>query len=244
MRARFYYDKFHNLLYAFDNANYNSRNLPSSFISPYDDDTYDAVTDVGARIGRRQTVKGSFYFKDDTHREGNVGEPARTFRDQTYSFGFQDTVQIGSRTSAILGFSADHLDVLNAQNLVAGAVLPFSRSNVWAYNPQAGLFHVLTDSAKIRFTYARKTRLPTIKDRYSYQMGQAIPNPDLREERSDNFEVGYTQLLGAQTFVEVAAFQSNVSNPTQRFFVQPNVFHCGIWEKRATWVRSSALEHR
>ena len=39
-------------------------------------------------------------------------------------------------------------------------------------------------------------------------MGQAIPNPDLREERSDNLEVGYTQLMGLRTVVEVAPAQS------------------------------------
>jgi hypothetical protein len=73
-------------------------------------------------------------------------------------------------------------------------VRPFPRNNVWAYNPQAGLFYALTESGKAHFTYARKTRLPTIKDRFSYRMGQAVPNPDLREERSDNLEAGYTQV--------------------------------------------------
>lgn len=224
IRARFYYDKFNNLINAFDNANYNSQTLPSSFISPYDDDTYGTTTEFGTKIFGRQTVRLSLYFKDDTHREGNLGEPTRTFRDQSYSFGFQDTISLGSRTSAILGFSADHLEVLNAQNFVSGVVSPFPKNNVWAYNPQVGLFHALTESAKLHFTFARKTRLPTIKDRYSYRMGQAVPNPDLREERSDNLEVGYSQILGRRTFLETALFQSNVSNSTQRFFVQPNVF--------------------
>ncbi|MCL4783497.1 MAG: TonB-dependent receptor [Bryobacterales bacterium] len=224
VRARLYYDKFDNVIYAYDNDRYNSQTRPSSFISPYDDDTYGTSTEFGSKVGRRHTVKASFYFKDDTHREGNLGEPQRTFRDQTYSFGAQDTILIASRTTAIVGFSADHLDVLNAQNIVSGAVQPFPRNNVWSYNPQAGIFHALTDSGKLHFTYARKTRLPTIKERYSYRMGQAIPNPDLREERSDNFEVGYSQLVGLRTFLEVAIFQSEVSNSTQRFYVAPNLY--------------------
>mgnify|MGYP003880398577 CR=1 FL=1 len=33
-----------------------------------------------------------------------------------------------------------------------------------------------------------------------------------------------THLLGRRTFVEAALFRSDVSNSTQRFFVQPNVF--------------------
>lgn len=223
-RARFYYDKFNNVIRAYDNANYNTQTLPSSFISPYDDDTYGTTSDFGTKLGKWQTVKLSLYFKDDTHREGNVGEPERAFRDQTYSFGFQDTIQIATRTSAILGFSADHLDVLNAENYVSPAILPFPKNNVWAYNPQIGLFHALTESAKIHFTYAHKTRLPTIKDRYSYRLGQAVPNPDLREERSDHFELGYSQLIGTRSYLEAAVFRSNISNSTQRFYVQPNVY--------------------
>lgn len=226
VRARFYYDKFNNLLYSYDNANYNTQTLGSSFISQYDDDTYGTTTEFGTKLGSRQSIKGSFYFKDDTHREANVGEPWRTFRDQSYSFGLQDTIQISSRMTAILGFSADHLDVLNAQNYIPATrtVQPFPKKNIWAYNPQAGVFYMVSESGKVHFTYARKTRLPTIKDRYSYRMGQAMPNPDLKEERSDNLEIGYTQILGTRSTVEVNLFQSNVSNSTQRFFVQPNVF--------------------
>lgn len=76
----------------------------------------------------------------------------------------------------------------------------------------------------MHFTFARKTRLPTIKDRYSYRLGQAIPNPDLLEERANNWEAGITHLLGRRTFFEASLFRSDVSNSTQRFFVQPNVF--------------------
>ena len=224
LRARLYYDKFNNLIKAYDNNCYCTQTLGSSFISPYDDDTYGTILEAGTRALARQTVKTSFYFKDDTHREGNLGEPMRSFRDQSWSFGFEDTVRITRRASAILGFSADHLQVLNAENFTAGQVLPFTKRDVWAYNPQAGLFYALSESSKLHFTFARKTRLPTIKDRYSYRMGQAIPNPDLREERSNNWELGYTRLLGLRTFLEANLFRSDVSNSTQRFFVQPNVF--------------------
>jgi iron complex outermembrane receptor protein len=224
VRARVYYDKFNNLIRAYDNNCYCTQTLPSSFISPYDDDTYGTILEAGTRALSRQTVKTSLYFKDDTHREGNLGEPPRSFRDQSFSAGFEDTVRLSRRASAILGFSADHLQVLNAENFTAGAVLPFAKRDVWTYNPQAGIFYALGDSSKLHFTFARKTRLPTIKDRYSYRMGQAIPNPDLREERANNWEVGYTHILGLHTFLEANLFKSDVSNSTQRFFVQPNVF--------------------
>lgn len=186
LRARLYYDKFDNLIRAYDNNCYCTQRMGSSFTSPYDDDIYGSSVEWGARAGSRQTIKSSFYFKDDTHREGNIGEPMRSFRDQSLSFGLEDTIRISRKSSVILGFSADRLQVLNAENLVSGSIQPFPKADVWAYNPQAGWFHALGESTKIHATFARKTRLPTIKDRYSYRMGQAIPNPDLREERTNN----------------------------------------------------------
>lgn len=224
LRARLYYDKFDNLLRAYDNNCYCTQRLASAFTSPYDDDTYGTSLEWGTRAGGRQTIKSSFFFKDDTHREGNLGEPLRSFRDQAFSVGLEDTVRLSRKSSAIFGFSADRLQVLNAENYAAGAVTPFPKRDVWAMNPQAALFHALGESTKLHFTFARKTRLPTIKDRYSYRLGQAIPNPELLEERTNNWEAGLTHLLGRRTFLEASLFRSDVSNSTQRFFVQPNVY--------------------
>lgn len=54
--------------------------------------------------------------------------------------------------------------------------------------------------------------------------GFAIPNPDLQEERSSNWEAGFSQFLGLRTYFETSLFRSNVSNSTQQFFLQPNLF--------------------
>lgn len=244
LRARFYYDKFDNLLRSFDNDCYCTQNLPRAFDSPFDDDTYGTTLELGTRAGQRQTVKSSFYFKDDTHREGNIGQPVRSFRDQSFSLGFEDTIRMSDKASIIAGFSADHLRVLNAENFVRGAVEPFPRNQVWAFNPQAGVFYTLREATKLHFSFARKTRLPTIKDRYSYRFGMAIPNPDLLEERTNNWEAGLTHLLGRRTLLQASLFRSDVSNSVQRFFLQPNLFQFrNIGEARflggETSVRSS-----
>jgi iron complex outermembrane receptor protein len=87
LRARLYYDKFDNYLRSFDDARYETQTRPFAFNSPYDDDTYGSIFEVGTGALAHQTLKGSFYYKDDTHREGNIGEPERSFRDQSFSWG-------------------------------------------------------------------------------------------------------------------------------------------------------------
>lgn len=225
--ARLFYDKFDNLLRSFDDARYISQTRPSSFNSYYDDDAWGGIAQYSARAGRRHTLAGSLFYKDDTHRERNLGQPWRSFRDRAVSAGLQDTVLLGERTSAVLGFSADRLSVLNAEDFQNSQVLPFPRNSLAAFNGQAGLFHTLGDSTRIRFSFARKTRLPTMKDRYSYRLGQAIPNPDLGAENVAHWEAGASRLFGRWLLADAALFWSEIGGLAQRYYLQPN-----LWQLR------------
>ena len=224
LRARLYYDRFDNFLRSYDDASYAEQTRPFAFNSPFDDDTYGSIVELGTGALRAQTLKGAFYYKDDTHRECNIGEPQRSFRDQSFSFGAEDTVRINGRASAILGFSADHLVVRNAEDFRGGVVAPFPTSSLWALNPQAAVFYAISSSGKFHASMARKTRLPTIKDRYSYRLGAAVPNPDLGREVSNNYEVGYTQMIGSTTRLEMTLFRSDIQDAVQAVFVESNVF--------------------
>lgn len=225
--ARLFYDKFDNLLRSFDDARYTAQTARSSFDSYYDDDSWGGAGQYSARAGRRHTLHGSLFYKDDTHRERNLGQPWRSFRDRSVSVGVQDTVQLLERTSAVLGFSADRLSVLNAMDFQNGQISPFPRNSAAAVNGMAGLFHTLGDSTRLRFTFARKTRLPTMKDRYSYRMGMAVPNPDLGAESVAHWETGASRLFGRSLLADVSLFWSEIGGLTQRFFLQPN-----LWQLR------------
>jgi len=63
-----------------------------------------------------------------------------------------------------------------------------------------------------------------MKERYSYRLGLAILNPDLREERADHFETGYRRMVMARTWVKFAGFWSIVHNSAQQFFLQRNLY--------------------
>lgn len=225
--ARLFYDKFDNLLRSFDDARYATQTRPSSFDSYYDDDAWGGIANYSTRAGRRHTLAGSFFYKDDTHRERNLGQPWRSFRDRAISVGLQDTVLLGERTSAVLGFSADRLSVLNAMDYQNNQLMPFPRNSLAAVNGQAGLFRTLGDSTRVRFTFARKTRLPTMKDRYSYRLGQAIPNPDLGAESVAHWEAGASRLFGRWLLADAALFWSEIGGLAQRYYLQPN-----LWQLR------------
>ncbi|MGB9610220.1 MAG: TonB-dependent receptor plug domain-containing protein [Bryobacteraceae bacterium] len=222
--ARLFYDKFDNLLRSFDDARYSTQTRPSSFDSLYDDDAWGGIAQYSTRASRRHTLNGAFFYKDDTHRERNIGQPWRSFRDRSISVGVQDTLLLGERLSAVLGFSADRLSALNAEDFQGGRVLPFPRNSRAAFNGQAGLFYTLNSSMKARFTFARKTRLPTMKDRYSYRLGQAVPNPDLQAETAAHWEAGVSRLFGSAVLADVSLFWSEIGGLVQRYYLQPNLY--------------------
>ncbi len=224
LRLRGYYDTYGSRLESFDDATYSTRLRPSSFVSLNDDYSYGGRLELGTRAAARQILKGSVCVKADAHREHNLGEPERRFRARTLSAGLEDTIRLASRTQVLAGLSADRLDVLQAQDFQSGVVLPFPTGGVWALNPQAGLLHALSPADRVRFSFASKTRLPALKDRYSYRMGRSIPNPDLAEERAGHWEAGYTRSIGAGTLLDAAAFYAAVHSLMQEFYVRPQVY--------------------
>lgn len=90
--------------------------------------------------------------------------------------------------------------------------LPSSKS---ATDSQAGLFYDLATNARLYSTVAAKTRLPSLKDRYSQRLGSFIENPNLQPERSVNYELGYQNQFTDSSMLEAAIFYSDISDKIQ-----------------------------
>ncbi len=224
LRARLFRDEFRNVVKSFDDARYATQLRPSSFTSRYDDATHGGIAEFGSGLAARHTLKSAIYVKQDRHREGNLGEPQRAFRDLSLSLGLEDTFRWDGRTTLVLGLSGDWLSSRRADDLRQGQIHPFPTGSTGILNLQAGLWRAVSESGRMRVTFARKSRLPTMKDRYSYRLGTSVPNPWLRAERSNNWEAGYSQLLGRTTLVEAALFGSWLNDTVDRFYLQPNVY--------------------
>jgi iron complex outermembrane receptor protein len=105
-------------------------------------------------------------------------------------------------------------------------------------NPQVGLFVATPDGGRVRVDVSRKTRLPAIKDRFSYRMGAAIPNPDLRAEQATTAEAGYDRAIDRYGTVSLVGYYTAVNDLVQLFYLQPNLFQL----QNVGNVRNSGLE--
>ncbi len=248
LRFRAFYDHYPNSQNTYTDVTYST--LSNSLA--YNDHSEGASSEFSTWLIPRQTLGGAFFFKDDTHRETSTAfssgavtpQPWRDDRDQQISIGLQDVIAVSSRVRATLGFSAEHLNALHAQDLktttvgsgknavttysiapfscpeaAAGADFTACLAHVWDYNPLASISYSLGESGTLFATFVEKSHFPTMKDRYSYKNGQAIPNPDLLPEHSRTWNAGYSRVFPFNTVAQVDLFRSDVRDAIENAII-------------------------
>lgn len=217
LKVRAYHDTYQNSLFTYDDATYSTQNRPSSFKSWYDDYTNGASVQLDVQLGEKNLLKAAYHWKEDVHREHNAGEPWRKTSDRTQSLALEDTHNLTDKLSLVVAAAHDWRESLEAEdyNSSTGEINEFPKGDNSANNFTFGLFYRLSDESRIHFTAARKHRFATIKDRFSYRMGRAIPNPDLRSEEADHFELGYEHNINNSLRWDISIFRSDISDMIQ-----------------------------
>lgn len=109
----------------------------------------------------------------------------------------EDTVTLG-RWSLTAALRADHYEMRPMMDAMYAADYPFAEPvsiSEFELSPKAGLIYQLGASSEIYLQYSRGFRAPPYEDaNISLDLPlfniRAVPNPDLRSERSDGFDVG------------------------------------------------------
>jgi iron complex outermembrane recepter protein len=182
-----------------------------------------------------------------------VYNPIKALRVQQTSIGLQDQIAFSDRLHATLGFSADHINGLkeNTYNVtytknsggtvtgVAYALVPFTCSSsptntsysgcmlhAWTFNPQASITYTLTNSDIAYVTYEDRGDFPTMKQMYSSFMAQGLPNPDLKSEHSQNWNIGYSHAYGTKLSFDGELYYSRLRNAIQSEYVTDTNSQC------------------
>jgi iron complex outermembrane recepter protein len=232
LKTRIFYDKFKNSLSIYTDNTYSTYSYGGvGNPSWYDDNTKGISIELGQLESGNNTIKAALHAKKDTHTEGGaLQEEVYEMAVNTYSLGIEDTYRFSDNTKVIVGASYDKDDVQRADNTNFGSsgnygstpggsdisgygtVQEFDHSSANAFNPMIKIEHNLDDSLKVYGGMAKKTRLPSIKDRYSFRFKRFLPNPDLEEERSLNYELGFQKqfknstLKGSVFYMDIKDF--------------------------------------
>jgi iron complex outermembrane receptor protein len=85
-----------------------------------------------------------------------------------------------------------------------------------------GIEYRITPGHRLHTNLSRKTRFPTMKDRYSYRLGRSLPNPELRSEASWNLDLGYSFIPATVFQLKTALFYSRLHHTIQAVYgVEP-----------------------
>ena len=215
LETKWHYDRFENLLRAYDDATYSTQTRRSSFNSYYDNWIAGASATIENRSLKNTRLAAAIHYERDHHEEMNLGAPIYTFEDETASAGFEAGYDFGQGGSLTGGISHDWREIREAVDTNTGAALNGEKNSSW--NPQLVYRQVFNEHLEGHIGWAEKSRFPTIKDRYSYRLGQAIPNPNLDPETVNHFDLG----LGGKAHDgrlewEAGLFYSRIDDAIQR----------------------------
>ncbi len=223
IQTRLYYDDYYSDLRSYDDSTFSSQHRKSSFTSIYDDETVGGTVLISIEPGRNHQVKTAFHAIYDNHRERNihpVDEPVRNFRDFTISMGVEDQITLTQQLHLTAGLGIHMKNNLQADNYdsQADSIFAFPGHIDQSFNLLTGLQYDPGENHHLSFNLSRKNRFPTMKDRYSYRLGQSIPNPDLISEASWNMDVNYAFIPGSNLQIKTSIFYSHLKEAIQAVY--------------------------
>ena len=233
VKTRLYYDQFQNKLDMYTNTSYTTLATAST---PYDDNTKGASVETGLKLFEADTLKFALHHKIDTHKE-SVYE----MQDDISSFGAEYKKALFGNTALIFGASYDWEKAQKAPNTAYGspattgvtytqgsaggpiitsyaAQQNFELGDASSLNPMVKLETKIDETSSVYGGVSKKTRIPSIKDRYSYRLGRFVPNPDLQEESIINYEIGGMKSFDVVTF-KAALFYASIEDYIQSAYV-------------------------
>lgn len=222
VKLRLYSDRFDNEVTSYTDATYTTlrtsgQGSVSTGRSIYHDRTSGGAVELESRRLAGHMLRAVLQQRGDRHEEVDANAVRGSlFEDTLRSFGVEDLIDVGERWQVSLGAARHELRPDEVFSSSSAYGLP---ATTRATNLQAGVFHDLTATNRVYGTLARKTRLPTLKDRYSQRLGSYVENPVLGAERSLNLELGYVGQPMKKLAVEAAVFQSRVDDKIQSTFV-------------------------
>lgn len=219
LKTRAYFDNYYNTLESYDNNSYTTQNSSKAFSSRYDDHTFGGSVEYGTTVLENNLLKLALHDKYDMHNEiGDTGEEPLKFEDNTFSLAAENTWTASGNLSLIAGVRQDFRSTIKAQEFADTAhtvIRGFQLEDNQATNAQIALVERFNDQHELTAYLARTSRFPTLKDRYSYKLGKAMPNPELDPERSLNYGLDYHFRPTEQFSCRASIYQSKLDDTIQ-----------------------------
>ena len=228
LNTKLYYDNFYNILKvvgAWNGSSINTTTWAGSSISPdkpytstYDDYSLGLIETVDFKFTDNINFKAGVNLKQDNHRNTNerwTSGNNSTFtrekddlRDFSTSIFAEYAQRVNKRLRFALNGSYDRQDVLKA---VLADVQGDKQKAPQGWTLQGILYFGINDYWTLYLNAGKKSKIPTLKDKYSSTWGRRVPNPNLSPESAINTEIG-TNFEWESTKVSAAVFYNYLND--------------------------------
>ena len=217
IKARAFYDIFQNSLLQYTDKTYTKLGTGTSAPSYYDDNTAGASIEGVFSLQKDSTLGVSAHYKVDTHEEHIQNAATYKMQDEIASLGIEYKNKITDSTLIKIGASYDMEKVKQADDSNYPASTKqkeMSHGDANSLNPMFVVENSIDKDTLLFGGIAKKTRIPSIKDRYSYRFATYIANPDLKAESTINYEAGVKHSFGMSQ-IKASIFYMDISDYIQ-----------------------------
>ncbi len=190
------------------------------------------------------TLRFGLNYKTDSHEErDDTYLPYADDSSNTGSLGIEDEMRLNEDLHLVLGVSYDWFDVTDAERNVLdsnGDLVrqdPLAQPSTDDVNPMLGLNYSIGEHDQLFASLGWKSRFPLLSQLYSSRSG----NPDLKPERSTNFNIGYNTVLGSDLRLEATGFWYDVTDLINRSGVDPTNVYQNFGKTRILGLEANAL---
>ncbi len=211
VKGRFFYDKYDNLLAAYDDPSYTTQNRigPASGDSLYDDHDFGFSTYAFWKGIPKNELRASFNFRRDVHKSTFANSPTDRMSADTWSLGIEDEIQLSNRLTLTPGIS---FDTLNKRERYQQSTSLEPGQDVHSVSPQIGLRYAASARVSLFGSVGRKMRFPTMRNLYADGIIGPLGNPDLKEERTISVEIGTTVDVNERLKLSGSFFYNDIKN--------------------------------
>lgn len=204
IKTNFFATRFKNIIDAYDDSTFSTQKTRSAFHSTqeYSKFGFSSILEIN-RDNFEQTKFAFSLHNDHQHQQSNINEQWKDFRSQLISLSVEQNLSFGN-FGGFFGYNYDKLIPKYAN----GSQL---RPSDDFLNHQAGI-NYSNDMFTVFINYSHKSRFPTLKEFYAEVIGANKPNPNLKSEFSNNYEIGFKSNYFSNLSLRSSIYANYVKN--------------------------------
>lgn len=218
LKVRLYQDQFDNKINTFTDDTYtvlrtNGAGSVATGQSIYHDRSIGGSISLNTFRIPDHEMTFNYQSKTDQHREFDANDlKMALFEDTISTFAFEDSLSLKNHAVLTIGVARHELRPVSVYSKNNSYSKPWVQH---AEDIQGGAFVGDEKQLQIYGTIARKSRMPTLRDRYSQRLSTFIENPELEPERALNLELGLRKKMETGDQIETAIFDSEINQKIQ-----------------------------